>query len=92
MKVCGQTLALAKFGKAMIKNFLRPILIVIQNSILKQCIEAGRTLSPLTRICKFMSLKRWKALMKSHFVYRPLVWMCCDKTCDNCIKHLTSEH
>ena len=60
--------------------------------ILKHCKKAGRKLSALTRICKFMSLRRRRVLMKSfiesQFAYCPLVWMCCDKTSDNRINHL----
>ena len=33
--------------------------------ILKQCKKAGRKLSALTRICKFMSLRRRRVLMRS---------------------------
>ena len=33
--------------------------------ILKQCKKAGRKLSALTRICKLMSLRHWRVLMKS---------------------------
>ena len=43
--------------------------------ILKKCKRAGRKLTTLTRICKFMSLKRWRVLMKSfiesQFAYCP---------------------
>ena len=60
--------------------------------ILKQCKKSGRKLSALTRICKFMSLRRRRVLMRtfieSQFAYCPLVWMCCDKTSDNRINHL----
>ena len=60
--------------------------------ILKQCKKVGKKLSALTRICKFMSLKRRSVLMKSviesQFAYCPLVWTCCDKTFDNRINHL----
>ena len=62
------------------------------NHILKQCKKAGRKLSVLTKICKFMSLRRRRVLTKSfiesQFAYCPLVWMCCDKTSDNRINHL----
>ena len=33
--------------------------------VLNQCKKAGRNLSALTRICKFMSLERRRTLMKS---------------------------
>ena len=60
--------------------------------ILKQCKRAGRKLSALTRIYKFMSLGRRRVLMKSfiesQFTYCLLVWMCCDKISDNRINHL----
>ena len=60
--------------------------------ILKQCKKAGTKLSALTRICKFMSLRRRRVLMKSfiesQFAYCPFVWMCGDKTSDNRINHL----
>ena len=60
--------------------------------ILKQCKKAGKKLSALTRICKFMSLRRRRVLMRtfieSQFAYCPFVWMCCDKTSDNRINHL----
>ena len=29
-----------------------------------------------------------KFFIESQFAYCPLVWMCCDKTSDNCINHL----
>ena len=54
--------------------------------------KADRKLSALTRICKFMSLKRRRVLMEYfiefQFVYCPLVWMCYDKTSDSPINHL----
>ena len=44
--------------------------------VLNQCKKAGRKLSALTRICKFMSLERRRTLMKffieSQFGYCPL--------------------
>ena len=47
--------------------------------VLNQCERAGRKLSALTRICKFMTLERRRTLMKSfiesQFGYCPLVWM-----------------
>ena len=60
--------------------------------VLKQCIKAERKPSALTRICKFMSLRRRRVLMKyfneSQVAYCPLVWMCCDKTSGNGINRL----
>ena len=60
--------------------------------ILKLGKKAGRKLSALTRICKFMSLERRRVLMKSfiesQFAYCPLVWICCEKTFNNRINHL----
>ena len=57
------------------------------NNILKQCKKAGRKVSALTRICRFMRIRRWKVLMKSfiesQFACWPLAWMCCDKTSEN---------
>ena len=54
--------------------------------------KKDRKLSALTRLCKFISLKHRRVLMKSfiesQFAYCPLVWMCCDKTSDNRINHL----
>ena len=59
--------------------------------ILKQCKKAGRELSALTRICKFVSVERRRVLMKSfiesQFPYCFLAWMCCDKTSGNRINH-----
>ena len=50
--------------------------------ILKQCKKAGIKLSALTKICKFMSLRRRRVLIKSfiesQYTYCPLVWMCYD--------------
>ena len=49
---------------------------------LNQCEKAGKKLSALTRICKFMSLERRRTLMKStliesQFGYCLLVWIFC---------------
>ena len=39
-----------------------------------------------------MGLRSWRVFMKSfiesQFTYSALVWMCCDKTSDNCMDHL----
>ena len=60
--------------------------------ILNQCKKAGRKLSALTRICKFMSLERRRTLMKSfiesQFGYCPLVRMFCGRKSNNRINHL----
>ena len=60
--------------------------------VLNQCKKAGRKLSALTRICKFMSLERRRTLMKSfiesQFGYCPLVWMFCGRKSNNRINHL----
>ena len=60
--------------------------------ILKQCKKAGRKLSALTRICKFMSLESRRVLMKSliesQFAHCALVWVCCDGISDNPMNHL----
>ena len=60
--------------------------------ILKQCRKADRKLSALTRTCKFISLERWRVLVKSftesQFTYSPLIWTCCDKASNNRINHL----
>ena len=59
------------------------------------CQKTRRKLSALTRICKFMSLERRRALKKSfiesQFPCCPLVWMCCDKTSDNRINQLYED-
>ena len=55
--------------------------------VLNQCKKAGRKLSALKRICKFMSLERRRTLMKSftelQFGYCPLVWMFCGRKSNN---------
>ena len=60
--------------------------------ILSQCKKAGRKLSVLVRICKFMTIERRRMLMKtfieSQFGYCTLVWMCCNRSCNNPINHL----
>ena len=60
--------------------------------ILKQCEKAGRKLSAPTRICKFMSLRRRRVLMRtfieSQFVNLSYWISVCDKTSDNRINHL----
>ena len=97
MKVCGQILVLATCGKTVIKNFKVNIgrNLKFNHYILKQCKKAGRKLGGLTRVCKLMSLRRRRVLMKSFiefkFAYCPLVRMCRDKTSDNCINH-TNVH
>ena len=59
---------------------------------LNQCEKAGKKLSALTRICKFMSLERRRTLMKSfiesQFGYCPLVWMFCGRKSNNRVNHL----
>ena len=63
--------------------------------VLNQCKKAGRKLSALTRICKFMSLERRRTLMKSfiesQFGYCPLIWMFCGRKSNNRINHLHEE-
>ena len=60
--------------------------------VLNQCKNAGRKLSALTRICKFMSLERPRTLTKSfiesQFGYYPLVWMFCGGKSNNRVNHL----
>ena len=60
--------------------------------ILSQCKKAGRKLSVLVRICKFMTIECRRMLMKafieSQFSYCPLVWMCFNRICNNHINHL----
>ena len=54
--------------------------------ILSQCKKAGRKLSVLVRICKFMTSEcrmLMKAFTESQFGC-PLVWMCCNRSCNNC--------
>ena len=65
MKVCGQILVLAKFGKAMTKRFLDLVNIDYNLKFSYYNKKAGRKLILLTTIGKFMSLKRQKILMKS---------------------------
>ena len=54
--------------------------------------KAGRKLSVLVRICKFMTIERRRMLMKafteSQFGYCPFVWVCCNRICNNRINHL----
>ena len=60
--------------------------------ILSQCKKADRQLRVLVRICKFMTIECRRMLMKafieSLFGYFPFVWMCCNRSCNNCINHL----
>ena len=60
--------------------------------ILSQCKKAGRKLSVLARICKFMTIERRRMLMKafieSQLGYCPLAWICCNRSCNNHINHL----
>ena len=60
--------------------------------ILSHCKKAGRNLRVLVRNCKFMTIERRRMLMKafieSQFGCCPLVWMCCNRSCNNRIKHL----
>ena len=60
--------------------------------ILSQCKKAGRKLSVLVRIGKFMTVERRRMLMKafieSQFGYCPLVWICCNRNCNNRINYL----
>ena len=57
-----------------------------------QCKKAGKKLCALGRVCKFLSLERWRSLMKafieSQFEYCPLVWMFCCRSSKNRINHL----
>ena len=60
--------------------------------VLNQCKKAGRKLSALARICKFMSLERRrtsiKSLIESQFGCCPLAWMFCGRTSNNHINYL----
>ena len=60
--------------------------------VLNQCKKAGRKLSVLIRICKFMSPERRRTLMEFfielQFGYCPLVWMFCGRKSNNRINHL----
>ena len=60
--------------------------------ILSQCKKAGRKLSVLVRIGKFMTTERRRMLMnafiESQFDYCPLLWMCCNRSCNSRINHL----
>ena len=60
--------------------------------IFSQCKKAGRKLSLPIKICKFMTIERRRMLMKafieSQFGYCPLTWICCNRSCNNCLKHL----
>ena len=91
MNCCGQTSEGVKFGKAKNKNLLELWYIGIKY-ILSQCKKAGRKLAVLVRICKFMTIECRRILMKafieSRFGYCPLVWMCCNRSSNNCINHL----
>ena len=95
MKVCGQNIGSCKIWESNDQKLLEVNIdhnLKFNHYILKQCKKAGRNLSALTRICKFMSFRRRRVLMKSfiesQFSYCPLAWMCCDKTSDNRINHL----
>ena len=60
--------------------------------VLNQCKKVDRKISALTRICKFMSLKRRRTFMKSFIEsqsgYCPLVWIFCGKKSNNRVNHL----
>ena len=60
--------------------------------VLNQCKKAGRKLCAFTRICKFMSLKQRRTLMKSfiesQFGYCQLMWMFCGRKSNNRINYL----
>ena len=51
------------------------------------CKKAGKKLNALSRLCKVLSFKKRKSLVKayfeSQFKYCPLVWMCCNRTLNN---------
>ena len=60
--------------------------------ILSQYKKAGRKLSVLVRIWKFMTIERRRMLIKafieSQFSYCPVVWICCNRSCNNRINYL----
>ena len=60
--------------------------------ILSQYKKAGRKLSVPVRIWKFMSIEcrrmLIKAFIESQFSYCPLVWICCNRSCNNRINYL----
>ena len=60
--------------------------------ILSQYKKASRKLNMLIRISKFMAIEcrriLIKAFIESQFGYCPLVWMCCNQSCNTRINHL----
>ena len=60
--------------------------------ILSQCKKAGKKLNVLVRIFKFMASERRRLLVKvfieSQFGYCTLVWMRCNRSCNNRANHL----
>ena len=95
MKERGQILLLAQFGKENGQKLLGVNInrnLKVSHYILKECKKEGRNLGVLIRIYKLISLERQrvfvKPLIESRFTYCLLVWICCDKTSDNCMNHL----
>ena len=64
--------------------------IVINRNLQRK--NAGRKLSVLVKICKFMTIERKRMLMKafieSQIGYCPPVWICFNRSCNNCINYL----
>ena len=51
------------------------------------CSKANEKLSPLSRVLKYMGIKKWRILTKSYifqrFISCPLVWMCHSRNLNN---------
>ena len=90
----GQTSEGAKFGKLKNKKLLGIVIyckLRFDEYNLSQCKKAGRKLSVLVRICKFMTIERrmlMKVFIESQFGYCRLAWMCCNRSWNNRINYL----
>ena len=60
--------------------------------VLMICLKAGRKLTALGRISKYLNLDKrkvlFKAFIQSQFAYCPIVWMFHDRGIENKINHL----
>ena len=95
MNCCKKTSGEVKFGQSEKQELLAIVInwnLRFDEYILSVCKKASMKLRLVVRICKIMTIERRRMLLKafieSQFSYFHLVWMCCNRSCNNRINHL----
>ena len=95
MNCCKKTSGGVKFGQSEKQKLLGIVIdwnLRFDEYILSECKKASRKLRLVVRISKIMTNEcrrmLMKAVIKSLFGHFPLVWMCCNWSCNNRINYL----